>query len=395
MGKERSKEEWVDLYNEQEEVVGRKLRSAPFPKGTHSHIVCVFTLNHQGEILLTQRHPKKSWGGLWENTAGALQVGERPVDGARRELWEETGIEASEEALIFLGTLRTTSRAHLLYAYFYCCDLPIDQIRLQEGETVNCRWAPFDLSLTTHPKLAKPVRYRLLYYWQQLASFMETTWAGTAPWLGWAKALQSYAQQGLTYSRDPFDLERFEAVRRISVDMLAYKTGLSSEKVLGLFGQEAGYQTPKVEVRAAVFHEDRVLLVLEKLNRQWSLPGGWCDIGLSLKENAEKECREEAGLAVRAELLVSLQNRSTHDYKKVLPYEIYKCYLLCHHEPHFPLDDQGIEWVPCFQENSETAQAAFFPLDQLPPLSLGRVNEKSIRLCYEAQQAPHWQSQIE
>ena len=106
-------------------------------------------------------------------------------------------------------------------------------------------------------------------------------------WLDWAKELQSLAQIGLTDTRDPVDRERFERIREISAEMLSDMSGLPMEQVRSLFCSESGYQTPKLDTRAAVFQEDAILLVRESDGR-WSLPGGWCDIDQSPQKTLPK-----------------------------------------------------------------------------------------------------------
>ena len=113
-------------------------------------------------------------------------------------------------------------------------------------------------------------------------------------WLKWAIEIQSLAQTGLAYTKDIFDKERYERLREISAEMLAEKTGVSTEKVQDLFCNETGYQTPKLDTRAAIFEDNKILLVHEN-NGTWSLPGGWCDVLESVKSNTEKEVREESG----------------------------------------------------------------------------------------------------
>ena len=118
-------------------------------------------------------------------------------------------------------------------------------------------------------------------------------------WLNWAIELQALAQAGLFYGRDVYDIERFQRIRDIAAEMLADRTELPPDTVRGLFCNETGYQTPKIETRAAVFRDGKILLVQEK-DGLWALPGGWCDVLESVRSNTEKEVREEAGLDVRA-----------------------------------------------------------------------------------------------
>ena len=114
-------------------------------------------------------------------------------------------------------------------------------------------------------------------------------------WIDWLVRLQSLAQAGLAYSRDKYDIERFEEIREISVSMMAELSQVPAQKVADLFANETGYQTPKIDTRAAIFQDDKILLVQES-NGKWALPGGWCDVDQSVAENTLKEVKEEAGI---------------------------------------------------------------------------------------------------
>ena len=113
-------------------------------------------------------------------------------------------------------------------------------------------------------------------------------------WLEFALRIQSIAQAGLEYGTDKFDRERYAELRKIAAEMIATKTDVSPDKVYGLFCNETGYQTPKVDTRAAVFVNDKILLVHEN-NGTWALPGGWCDVDQSVATNTVKEVQEETG----------------------------------------------------------------------------------------------------
>mgnify|MGYP002748527040 CR=1 FL=1 len=119
-------------------------------------------------------------------------------------------------------------------------------------------------------------------------------------WLEWAKELQFIAQAGLTYSKDAFDIERFERIREISAEIVSRQTGLPLEKVKDLFCNEEGFQTPKLDTRAAIFKANRILLVKEK-NGTWSLPGGWVDVNQTIKSNTIKEVKEEIEAEIPSE----------------------------------------------------------------------------------------------
>ena len=141
-------------------------------------------------------------------------------------------------------------------------------------------------------------------------------------WLDWAKELQFIAQAGLTYSKDPFDLERFQRIREISAEIVSRQTGLSFERVTDLFCGETGFQTPKLDTRAAIFQDGKILLVEER-DGTWSLPGGWVDVNQTVKTNTEKEVLEEAGLEVEAVRLLALQDRNLHN-RPPYAYNVYK-----------------------------------------------------------------------
>ena len=195
-------------------------------------------------------------------------------------------------------------------------------------------------------------------------------------WLDWAIELQFIAQAGLTYSRDSFDLERFQRIRDIAAEIMAARSGLELSVVKNLFCNETGFQTPKLDTRAAIFKNDRILLVREQ-DGLWSLPGGWVDVNCSIRENTVKEVREEAGLEVTAERLIAVQDRNRHNTPQYA-YGICKVFVLC--------KLLGGEFMP----NSETTASGFFPMDELPPLSEAKNTASQIRLCFEAARDENW-----
>ncbi len=201
------------------------------------------------------------------------------------------------------------------------------------------------------------------------------------PWLEWAIELQSLAQAGLYYGKDPFDRERYQRIREIAAEMAAEKTELSPEKVRELFCCETGYQTPKLDTRAAIFQGDSILLVRERDGR-WSLPGGWVEVTLSVKENTIKEVKEEAGLDVSADRIIAVQDREKHN-KPVYAWRVCKIFVLC--------TLLGGAFVP----NTETIESGWFPLDSLPPLAEEKNNREQIALCFEAHRAENWETRFD
>lgn len=202
-----------------------------------------------------------------------------------------------------------------------------------------------------------------------------------AQWLDWAIELQALAQAGLYYSKDVYDIERFQRIREIAAEMVSIQTGLSIDRVTELFCNESGYQTPKIDTRAAVFCDNKILLV-EESNGKWSLPGGWCDVNLSVKENTIKEVKEEAGLDVTADLVIAVQDRSKHNLPQYA-YGICKIFILCS-----PLGGE-------FQPNSETLQRQWFSLNELPPLAEEKNNREQICMCFDAYHSEHWIAQFD
>ncbi len=200
-------------------------------------------------------------------------------------------------------------------------------------------------------------------------------------WLAWAVELQSLAQAGLTYGKDGFDLERYARIREISAEILAHMTELPVEKVTGLFCNETGYQTPKLDTRAAVFQEGKILLVRERDGR-WALPGGWCDVNVSVGENTVKEVKEEAGLDVIPRRIIAVQDRAKHNLP-VYAYGVCKIFVQC--------DAAGGQFTP----NLETTEARYFPPDQLPPLAEEKNTPAQIALCFEAYRSDAWATQFD
>ena len=131
-------------------------------------------------------------------------------------------------------------------------------------------------------------------------------------WLEFAIRIQSIAQAGLQYGKDRFDKERYEELRLIAAEMMSLKTDIPVEKVRDLFCNEEGYQTPKVDTRAALFIDGKILLVHEN-NGTWSLPGGWCDVDQSAASNSVKEVYEETGLTVQPEKIIAVQDWRKHN----------------------------------------------------------------------------------
>jgi ADP-ribose pyrophosphatase YjhB (NUDIX family) len=194
-------------------------------------------------------------------------------------------------------------------------------------------------------------------------------------WLRWAKRLQAIAQDGLTYAEDDYDAGRYEQLRGIAAEILAAHAAGGLEEARGLLELEAGPATPKVDVRAAVFGEEKILLVREPDDGGWSLPGGWADVGESPSEAAEREVREEAGYRVRALRLISVYDRDRHGHPPI-PYHVYKLVFLCE-----ILDETR-------EREVDAEGVGFFGEHELPELSLSRVTPAQIERFFEYHRWP-------
>ena len=196
-------------------------------------------------------------------------------------------------------------------------------------------------------------------------------------WLQKAKRLHAIASTGLHFATSPFDRERYAEVAAIANEMLADLGNVPLERINALIPDFArGYATPKVDVRGAVFRDDRVLLVQERMDRRWTLPGGYADVGFSAAQNVVKEVEEEAGLRVAVHRLYSVRHKARQPYDPDVR-EFYKLFFVCGR-----LDED--EPAP----GHETLDAGFFALDALPPLSTHRVLESDIVAAFAARSDP-------
>jgi ADP-ribose pyrophosphatase YjhB (NUDIX family) len=190
-------------------------------------------------------------------------------------------------------------------------------------------------------------------------------------WLLWARELQSMAQTGLTFSKDPYDLDRYRRLREIAFEMLARGSNSPIDPIRSLFEQDLGYPTPKVDVRGAVFRDQRILMVREISDGGWTLPGGWADVNQSARESVEREIREESGFEARALKLAAVYDYQRQGHGRAHPHSIYKMFFLC--------ELTG----GAARGSMETSEVGFFALDELPPLSQGRATAAQIGRMFE------------
>lgn len=188
-------------------------------------------------------------------------------------------------------------------------------------------------------------------------------------WIEWAREIYSLSQAGLTYSKNEFDLERYKRLQEITAEMIENQSGLSKESVLQSFSMQAGYVTPKIDVRGAIIRENKILLIQEKADGKWAMPGGWADLGDAPASVAEREVWEESGYRVKAEKVVAVI-----DANRIKPMEFYhafKIIFLC----------KLIGGEP--QISHETLAVDFFELNNIPSLSIYRTNENMLKEVFE------------
>jgi len=184
-------------------------------------------------------------------------------------------------------------------------------------------------------------------------------------WIAWAREIFALSQAGLTYSKNEFDIQRYKRLQEITAEMIESQSALSKETALESFSMQAGYATPKIDVRGAVVHEGKILLIQERTDERWAMPGGWADLGNAPASVAEREVWEESGYRVKAEKVVAVL-----DANHIEPLEFYhafKIIFLC----------KLVGGEP--RTSNETMAVGFFDINDLPPLSLFRTNEDMLR----------------
>jgi ADP-ribose pyrophosphatase YjhB (NUDIX family) len=189
-------------------------------------------------------------------------------------------------------------------------------------------------------------------------------------WLTWTRRLQGIAATGLVYASDPYDAARYEEVRALASEVAASYGSADAGALAPLLTAGAGHPTPKVEVRGALFEADRVLLVRERDDGGWALPGGWADVGEPPSRAVEREMAEESGRRVRAAKLFAVHDRDRHNFPPHV-HSIWKLHFLCE------ALDAGTA-----RPGHDVDAVGFFAADALPGLSTGRTTEKQIAKAF-------------
>jgi ADP-ribose pyrophosphatase YjhB (NUDIX family) len=195
-------------------------------------------------------------------------------------------------------------------------------------------------------------------------------------WLRWARTIQAIGQTGLHYTNSEYDRERYQQLQELAAEIYAEHSGTDQEIIRELFAGQMGYATPKVDVRGALFRDDRILLIQERSDERWTLPGGWADVNEAPSEAVEREIREESGYRAKAERLLAVFDRSRHAHEPLFPFHVYKLFFLC-------------QWVEGEAKlNHETMNLSFFSETDLPELSSGRTTLDQILFCFAEYKNP-------
>lgn len=197
-----------------------------------------------------------------------------------------------------------------------------------------------------------------------------------------ARRLLALSQSGLHFTREEYDRERYREIVGIATALLEAQSGQPAEQLKQTWFVEDGYATPKMDVRGAVFRDDRVLLVRETQDHKWSLPGGWADVNDAPSHSIEKEIEQESGFTVRAVKLAALYDRNRHEHPPYL-FHAWKAFFICEitgGEPRISNETDGVD---------------FFALDALPELSTGRVTQAQIRRMHEHHLHREWPTEFD
>ncbi|HNR98242.1 MAG TPA: NUDIX hydrolase N-terminal domain-containing protein [Planctomycetota bacterium] len=184
-------------------------------------------------------------------------------------------------------------------------------------------------------------------------------------WLQWARELQAISQTGLAYALGEYDVQRYKRLGAIAAEIAAARARVPAPALLEAFEAQAGYATPKIDVRGAVVREGKILLVREASDGRWAMPGGWADVGDTPSGAVAREVREESGFIVAPRKVAGVFDANRDGTPREF-FHAFKIIFLC--------DLEGGEARPSF----ETPNVAFFAFDGLPPLSSLRTNERHL-----------------
>jgi ADP-ribose pyrophosphatase YjhB (NUDIX family) len=184
-------------------------------------------------------------------------------------------------------------------------------------------------------------------------------------WLAWAREIQALSQTGLAFSENDYERQRYTRLAEIAAEMIHSHTGLPESDLLADFLEQPGYATPKVDVRAAVVRDGQILLVQERVDERWCMPGGWADVGDLPSETVIREVWEESGFRVVPRSVVGVYD-ANRSGRSLSLYHAYKIVFQC--------EITGGQARP----SHETLAVGFFSFDALPPLSSNRTHPRHL-----------------
>ena len=182
-------------------------------------------------------------------------------------------------------------------------------------------------------------------------------------WLKWAREIQSLSQTGLAFAVTDYEKKRYTRLTELAAEITDTFTNLESEEIAPVFMNHPGYATPKIDVRSAVIKDGEILLVQEKADEHWAMPGGWADVGDFPSDVAERETEEESGYLVKAKKVIGVFD-ANRTGRAMEFFHAFKIIFMC----------ELIGGEP--RKSDETIDVGFFPFDDLPPLSQYRTNDR-------------------
>jgi ADP-ribose pyrophosphatase YjhB (NUDIX family) len=190
-------------------------------------------------------------------------------------------------------------------------------------------------------------------------------------WISIAAELKAISQAGKTFAGNDYERQRHEKIEWLAAQILSRHTDLDADQICSILQKDCGYPTPKADCRGVIFKDGKILLVKEIADGGWTLPGGWCDIGLTAAENVIREVREEAGFEVRVVKLLAVYDRNRQGHTPPYPFDIYKMFFLCEITGGSP------------KTSSETSDVQFFTENEIPSLSQARTLPHQITRFFE------------
>jgi ADP-ribose pyrophosphatase YjhB (NUDIX family) len=304
-------------------------------------------LIEDGRVLLLENER-----GEWELPGGRPEPGEDPAQCLAREFAEELGATVTVGAIVDCWNYEVLPSRHVMIVTYAVSRAERGDLRVS-AEHRRFGW----FALAEIDRLPIPEGYR---------RSIRARVAYEPAWLGLAREMQAMAQTGLFYAQDHYDTERYARLRVLASEMMAMGSGAIAEQIAELFSQDTGYATPRVDVRGAAFREGRILMVRERTDGRWSLPGGWADVNQTASECVVREIEEESGFTARAVKLAGVWDRRRQGHTPPAPFYVYKLFFLC--------ELTGGAARPSL----ETSEIGFFAEDELPELSPGRVQRHQI-----------------